>query len=307
MPEPIPPSGAQLELAHGDQRAVIVEVGGGLRAYTVGGVDVLDGYGRDELCTSGRGQMLIPWPNRIKDGRYRWGATELQLALSEAPRSNAIHGLVRWSNWTAERREQEKTVMTYLLHPSEGYPFALSLSIEYTLGDEGLTVRTTATNVGREPCPFGAGSHPYLTAGSATIDSCTLTAPGATWLQADERMIPTGSATVEGTEYDFRSPRQIGNTKLDTGYGELRADRDGLARVTLQDSADGRTVTLWMDSSYPYLMLFTGDSIPDESRRRKGLGVEPMTCAPNAFQSGDGLLRLEPGETFTGAWGIEAG
>ncbi len=307
MREPIPPSGAQLELTHGDQRAVVVEVGGGLRAYAVGGVDVLDGYGRDEMCTVGRGQMLIPWPNRLKDGRYEWCGAEFQLDLSEPPRGNAIHGLVRWSNWTPEQREHHRAVMAHVLHPSEGYPFALSLSIEYTLGDRGLTVRTVATNVGRDPCPFGAGSHPYLTAGTSTIDGCTLTAPGATWMQTDERMTPTGSETVEGTEYDFRSSRQISTTKLDTGYGELSRDDDGLARVTLQAPADGLTATLWMDSNYQYLMLFTGDSIPDESRRRKGLAVEPMTCAPNAFQSGDGLLRLEPGETFTGAWGIEAG
>jgi aldose 1-epimerase len=54
-------------------------------------------------------------------------------------------------------------------------------------------------------------------------------------------------------------------------------------------------------------MLFTGDSLPDASRRRGGLGVEPMTCAPNAFASGDGLRVLEPGESFSAAWGIAPG
>ena len=302
-----PPSGNQIELAHGDQRAVVVEVGGGLREYTVEGKDVLDGYARDEMCTVGRGQMLIPWPNRIRAGQYEWQGGQLQLDLSEPPRGNAIHGLVRWSNWTVESPRPDEAAASYLLHPSEGYPFALSLRIEYALGDRGLTVSTSATNVCGASCPFGAGSHPYLTVGTETIDTCTLTAPGATRLETDQRMIPIGSTPVQGTEYDFRAPRPIGSTQLDTGYGDVERDADGTARVTLEDPASRRALTLWMDRSYPYLMLFTGDSLPDESRRRRGLAVEPMTCAPNAFQSGDGLVTLEPGETFEGSWGIALG
>ena len=77
--------------------------------------------------------------------------------------------------------------------------------------------------------------------------------------------------------------------------------------MRLESPRSGRAVTLWLDRSYPYLMLFTGDSLPEQQRRRRGLGVEPMTCAPNAFQSGDGLVTLEPGETFTGRWGIQVG
>jgi aldose 1-epimerase len=38
------PTGAQFEIAFGDQRAVAVEVGGGLRSYSAGGRDLLDGY-----------------------------------------------------------------------------------------------------------------------------------------------------------------------------------------------------------------------------------------------------------------------
>ena len=66
------PSGRQVELAAGDQRAVIVEVGGGLRTYSAGGADLLDGYPADAMCSSARGQLLIPWPNRIEDGSYEF-------------------------------------------------------------------------------------------------------------------------------------------------------------------------------------------------------------------------------------------
>jgi aldose 1-epimerase len=196
--------------------------------------------------------------------------------------------------------------LEYVLHPSDGYPFALALKLQYTLDDDGLTVTTRATNAGSEPCPFGAGAHPYITAGTEKIDACTLVAPGARWMPTDERMIPTGTQSVEETEYDFRAPRPLGQTQLDTGYAELERDPRGRATVTLENPSGGRQVALWADENFPYLMLFTGDALPEEERRRKGLGVEPMTCAPNAFQSGEGLITLEPGESFSGSWGISA-
>jgi aldose 1-epimerase len=49
-------------------------------------------------------------------------------------------------------------------------------------------------------------------------------------------------------------------------------------------------------------MLFTGDPLPDVDRR--SLAAEPMTCPPNAFRTGEALIRLEPGRSFTSAWGI---
>jgi len=107
---------------------------------------------------------------------------------------------------------------------------------------------------------------------------------------------------VDGTEYDFREPRAIGATKLDNAFTDLERDEDGRARVELQDPVSGRRLTLWVDGSYTHLMLFTGDPRPDVNRR--SLAVEPMTCPPNAFRTGDDLIRLEPGESTTGAWGI---
>jgi aldose 1-epimerase len=64
----IAPSGKQITIATKSQQAVVVEVGGGLRSYSVGGRELLDGYGAVELSSSGRGQVLIPWPNSWKMG-----------------------------------------------------------------------------------------------------------------------------------------------------------------------------------------------------------------------------------------------
>jgi aldose 1-epimerase len=304
MNAPVNPSGSQFELRCGDQRAVVVEVGGALRSYVAAGHELLDGYRAQERCTAARGQSLIPWPNRLRDGRYSFEGEEHQLPLTEPAKHNAIHGLVRWANWSAASRAEDRVTMAYLLHPQSGWPFALSLEIEYRLADNGLTVQTRATNVGSGACPYGAGAHPYLTLGTDTIDPLHLQAPGQRYMTSDERGIPTGSEPVEGTDFDFLNAREVGGTQLDTGYGDLRRDEDGRARVRLTTPNGPRRVTLWLDEGYPYLMLFTGDSLPDTARRRRGLGIEPMTCAPNALQSREGLEILAPGESVATAWGI---
>jgi aldose 1-epimerase len=299
---PVAPSGEQFELSLGSQSAVVVEVGGGLRTYSVDGRDVLDGYGLDDLSPSGRGQVLIPWPNRIQDGRYEFDGRRHQLPLTEPEHGNAIHGLVRWAPWRAADREPARVVMEHIVYPQPGYPFTLALGVEYELDQAGLAVHTTATNLGSEPCPYGCGQHPYLRVGNGTVDTIELTAPGGRVLTHDERDLPAGAEPVDGTEFDFRAGRPIGATKLDNAFTQLERDEDGRARVRLRAPRDGPELTLWMDEGYGYLMLYTGDDRPDVNRR--SLAVEPMSCPPNAFRSGDALVRLEPGESVTCSWGI---
>ena len=302
MAAAVAPSGEQLELVHGDRRAVVVEVGGGLRTYSIGSREVLDGYEADEMCASGRGQVLMPWPNRIEDGSYEFAGSRHQLPLTEVAAGNAIHGLVRWATWTVAQRAADRVVMDHVIHPQPGYPFSLELRVEYALSDEGLTVRTTATNVGAGACPFGSGMHPYFTLGRPTVDSLALTVPAAQVIESDARGLPGAPHPVEGTELDFRSPRVLGETMLDTTFTDLERGDDGLARVVLRDGASGTELTVWADGAYTYFQLFTGDPLPDVNRR--SLAVEPMSCPANAFRSGEGVVRLEPGASWAGVWGI---
>jgi aldose 1-epimerase len=297
-----PPSGEQYEIVFEDQLAVVTEVGAGIRTYSVSGLDVLDGYAVDEPATSGRGQVLIPWPNRIRDGAYEFGGRRHQLELTEPARANAIHGLVRHAPWHATESEASRVVMEHVLDQQPGYPFTLGLRIEYALSPEGVSVTTTATNLGSEPCPYGCGAHPYLTAGTATVDATILSVPAASVLVSDERGVPTGRVPVDGTAFDFRRPAAVAETVLDHCFTDLARDEDGRARVRLSNPG-GNGVLLWMDESYPYVMVFTGDPLPDVDRR--SLAVEPMTCPPNAFQTGEDVIVLEPGRSFSSRWGID--
>jgi aldose 1-epimerase len=272
-----------------------------LRAYAAGQRELLDGYDVDAMSTSGRGQLLIPWPNRLQDGRYEFDGRRHQLALSEPEHGNAIHGLVRWTRWFVREREADRVLLEHVLHPQPGYPFSLALEVEYALAADGLSVRTTATNIGVDACPYGAGVHPYLTVGTPSVDAAILTSPGATVIRSDDRGLPVGTDRVERTPFDFRRARAIAATTLDHAFTDLERGDDGLARVELRHP-DGSGVVLWVDEGYRYLMLFTGDPLPDV--RRRSLAVEPMTCPPNAFRTGESLVRLEPGETHTARWGL---
>ena len=295
--------GGQIEIAGGEQRVVVVTLGGGLRSYEVAGRALLDGFPAGERPTSGRGQVLAPWPNRIESGSYEFDGKQMQLPLTEPEHGNAIHGLVRSAEWSVVDLAPDRVVMQYVLEPEPGYPFLLAFSMEYALSDAGLAVTTTARNIGAERCPYGCGQHPYLTLGTPTVDRLRLQVPAQEVVFSDERGLPARSAPVDGTEYDFRAGRTIGGLVLDNAYTELERGDDGRARVLLDDPDSGSGLTLWVDESYPWLMVFTGDPLPDVARR--SVAVEPMTCPPNAFRTGDSLIRLGPGESTASTWGIE--
>jgi aldose 1-epimerase len=301
----VPPSGRQVEIRHGRQRAVVVEVGGGLREYDVDGMAVLDGYALQDMADGGRGQVLLPWPNRLRDGQYAFGGQELQLPIDEVARHNALHGLTRWLTWSVADLQSAKARLEHIIYPRPGYPFTLQLSIEYALSDAGLTVRTMARNLGHDALPFGAGHHPYLSVGTPVVDAATLQVPAESRLELDaDRRLPTGRIlAVHASEYDFRRSRPIGSLLLDDCYTDLHRDSDGLAHVSLSEPRSGRSVLMWMDRHYSYAMVFSGDSLTAE-RRRRGLAVEPMTCPPDAFRTQTDLIVLEPDESIALEWGL---
>ena len=306
MPHPVAPSGEQFELRHGALRVVVVEAGGALRSFTDGDVEVIDGYGPNEMCSGGRGQTLAPWPNRVDGGRWSWSGESLQLALTEPENLNAIHGLVRWRAWQCTARSASAVTLHHQLVPEPGWPWPLDIENSYSLDASGLTVRTAMTNLSAVPVPVATGAHPYLRAGTSTVDGCSLHVPAEQWLPTDARGIPTGREPVEGAPHDFRQPARIGTRRLDHAYTDLTRTSLGHCEVSL-DTPEGRRTTLWLDDAYRFVQVYTGDTLPEAGRRRQGLAVEPMTAPPNALATGDSLVVLQPGETWAGGWGIRIG
>ena len=309
MTRVVAPSGEQYEITGGGYRAVVTESGGALRLLEHDGRPLVDGFSTEEMSPRCRGQLLMPWPNRIRDGEYAVGDRTLELPLTEPSRHNASHGLVRWVAWTPEEHTEHSVSLRYRLMAQSGYPWTLDLQVVYDLSPDGLTVTQTATNLAADAAPYAQGAHPYLSVGPGPCDGWELTLPAATRSLSDpERLLPIGREPVEGTEYDFRVARPLRRTPFNHGFTDLDRDSAGRATTVVRDPASGHAVALWVDESYPWLMVYTADDDPDATRR--SVAVEPMTAQADAFRSGEDLIILAPAghadDEFSASWGIEA-
>jgi aldose 1-epimerase len=300
------PSGDQFEIEGGGYRAVVTECGATLRVLEYAGRPLVHGFDEDQMASAGRGQLLMPWPNRIRDGRYSFAGRELQLGLTEPARQNASHGLVRWAAWSPEEHAASSVSLSYRLMAQSGYPWTLDLHVLYDLSADGLTVTQTATNVSDRPAPYASGAHPYLTAGTGPVDGWELTLPASRRLLPDERQLPVAEEDVAGTPYDFRVERPVRDTRLDHAFGDLARDPAGVATTLVRDPGTGWGVALWVDRHHPWVMVFSADDGWDTPRQ--ALAVEPMTAPPDAFRSGRDLVTLAPageaGDELSVSWGI---
>ena len=304
----VAPSGEQYEIAGAGYRAVVTECGASLRLLEQDGRPLVLGWEESEQSASGRGQLLAPWPNRIRDGRYSFEGRDLRLPLSEPARGNASHGLVRWAPWVVEEQTAQSVSLTHRLMSQPGYPWTLDLHVLYDLSADGLTVTVTATNLSRSPAPYALGAHPYLTTGSGPVDRWELTLPVETRLLVDDQLIPVDREDVRDTDLDFRVARPIRSTSLDTAFTGVTRDAAGRAEVVVHDPGTGEGTVLWMDERHSWLQVFTGDELPVHAR--ESLAVEPMTAPPDAFNSGEDLVVLAPagddGDEHSASWGIHA-
>jgi len=295
------PTGEQIAIAHGDQRAVVTEVGATLRTYVKGGVSVIEGFSGGESPAHARGQVLYPWPNRIGDGEWTFSGRVARPRVDDVLHATAIHGLVRWRPFRVDAVNQNRCVLSMLLHPSPDYPFLSELSVAYHLGSLGLTVTATVTNRDEVPVPFGVGFHPYLAVTTPTIEGAMLEVPATAFVATNDRQLPTGEILpLAGHQWDFQKRKSLSGHELDVTYTELVRDDTGLAVATLED-ANGGEIEISVDRNFPYLQVYTGDSL-EKGRRRTSVAIEPMTCPPDALRSGKDVIVLEPGQHWAGSW-----
>jgi aldose 1-epimerase len=293
-------TGEQLEITRGPASAVVDTAGAGLRAFEVGGVPYSETY--DDTPHMGAGSVLVPWPNRVAGATWSYEGEELKLEATEAVRGNAIHGLVRQATWSVVSRQDSAITLEVAVDEAPGWPFPFHTGISYTLSDKGVTVEHTVTNRSEQRMPFGVGTHPYPRPGNADVDDCVLTLSAKTVLPVDlDSMIPNSPPIdVAGTDYDFREGRLLRDIELDTAFGGCEPGPDGLVRHSILSRESGAEV--WAEPVFKWVQVFTPDEFPGKGAR--AVAIEPMTCPPDALNSGVDLLWLAPGETWAGRWGI---
>ncbi|MBO0811831.1 MAG: aldose 1-epimerase family protein [Microlunatus sp.] len=294
------PTGHQYEISSGHYKAIVTEVGATLRHLSVEGRDILAGFGPEDRIEGGRGQQLLPWPNRIRDGRYTFNGVVYDLPLSEPERNNAIHGLVRWSGWELVQHTADTVVQQLTVFPQKGWDTTLRATITHRLSADGLTVTVEAENTGDRTVPFGYAAHPYFTLGEQTVDQVRITVPADRYLDVDDRLLPIEVRAVDGRPEDLRDGAALGSRNLDTAFTELATDEHGVWRIQL--SLGDRRTTIWADAAHKWTQIYTGGE-----HRDIGLAIEPMTCGPDAFNTpatAGGLVVLQPGDAYVGHWGV---
>ncbi|PZU47797.1 MAG: aldose epimerase [Arsenicicoccus sp.] len=288
----------EVELTAGSARLAVDLRGGTLRQLAVGDWQVLDGYAPGTVAPGWRGAVLVPWPNRLRHGRWGWEGQELQLEVRSPEEPHAIHGLVGWQPWAVLAEADGSVTVGTTVEPHPGYPFRLAVAVDHRLTADRLTSTLRVQNLGEAPAPFGAGLHPYLSVGATAdggIGAAELTLPARTELLLDGGL-PTGERRpFEG------AIGEIGDRPLDAPLTDLDRDADGWSHVRLRGRAG--ELVLSADAAWPWLQVYSGDDLP-VGQRRRSLAVEPMTCPPNALADGVDLITLGPGETWAGTWSL---
>ena len=283
-------SGTELVLTSGDYTARIVSVGAGLAALQLDGHDLVVPHRSQDLPRAWQGKTLVPWPNRITEGTYTFGGERFEVPVNEPGTGAALHGLMGWVDWRIVHADQDSATLGAFVVPRYGYPWALESWVTYAVHeDTGLSVTITSTNVGETPAPYGVSQHPFLTLDGRRVDECELAVPASRVLEVDDRLAPVALRDVGDLDLDFREARLLGAQSVDHAFTAL--PEEGW-EVTLRDPDSGWGVAIASDA--PWVQVYSGEILD-----RTGVAVEPMSCAPDAFNTGEGLVVLDPGASHT--------
>lgn len=294
-------TGEQFRITAGEHEATLVAIGAGLRGYSFGGIEITPTYG-EGLPPKGCGTTLVPWPNRLRGGKYTFDGVAQQAALTDPATGNAIHGLGRWARWAPVAGSENALTLGLDIPPQNGYPYEVRTEVTYALDVRyGLTVTLRAMNQGSTRAPFGAGSHPYVTTRGARLDDAQLVVPATRRLITDEKQIPVEEVDVTGTVYDLRTPKPLAGRRFDDGFTGLDPS-EHKGRYEALVVTDAGSTRVWFDHAFGYVQVFTVENLVDG---KSAIAIEPMTCPADAFNSGTGLIVLEPGQEWSASWGIE--
>ena len=305
-----PLSGRQFVLENGRARAEVGSLAAVLRSLTVDGVHVTEPIGTDVVAPMGCGMVLAPWPNRVRDALWHLDGEPQQLDITEVPRRNAIHGLLRNTAYRLLAQDESSVTLGALIAPQHGWPLLLETSVRYQLEPDGLTTTHAVRNLSARRAPWAVGAHPYFRVGDVPVEQLTVTLTAEVRIALDERSNAGAEHPVDATGVggpgDLRAGRGLEGLTLDSPYGHL-ANAGGRADIAWLTAPDGSTTTLWADPAFGWIQAYTPHEFPRPAGPGLAVALEPMTAPPDALNSGTDLIWLEPGESWSGSWGVRYG
>lgn len=294
----------KLILSHphwGQSLEVVPERGACLTSLVLDDVEVLDGYRTPEEVDFnrwGKSGVLLPFPNRLKDGKYHWDGQSYAFPINDTGTGNALHGFgmdlpFALTHANFSNREATLELTTTYAGDRPYYPFPFTAGVIFHLEvPRSFSVTLYLRNDGDQALPAGLGWHPYFRL-SEKIGQHELQLPRLEMVGIDETMIPTGKRYPYT---DFARRKAIGATVLDNCFA---VSQEGV-EVGVHLHGDKGYLRYWQTTGpgrFNFMQLFTppyGTS----------LAIEPMTCNVDAFNNGEGLTRLEPGEELRAGAGL---
>lgn len=282
----------------GEYVQIIPSFGANLHELYLKGEVVIEGAESSdtfkERAAMFEGAKLAPFPGRVENGKYSFSGQNYLLDLNEAGAGNAIHGLIYNQSFdiveTSCTEQKGSATLENKYEGGEGYPFKFTIRIQFVLEDHGLTLKTTLKNRDNATIPIGDGWHAYLKLGTI-VDSLEIELPEVEKLELGPKLIPTGQR-----EHQPSRKFMIGEQELDDCFKLHNLT----GTVTTYLSKEDRTLEIWQETGhegYNYLVVYIP---PDRDR----IAIEPMTCAPNSFNNGEGLIKLKPQQSIDLTTGI---
>ncbi|MEP2023998.1 MAG: hypothetical protein ABJH98_01570 [Reichenbachiella sp.] len=260
---------------------------------------VIDGYRSEQEVvndhsTAFKGSKLSPFPNRILNGVYNFNGKSYQLPINEVGANNNLHALLHNQPFEIlEEKESENEAILILGHEyngtDQGYPFVYALKLTYQFGTEEVSIKTEIENTSNTSIPMGDGWHPYFRFDH--LDHVQMKMGKA------NRLSSNFGNQLNGT-HGFEQSRAIGSESLDDCFEVKGGERFSLQ---LRDEAQDLALEIWQENEsqkYKYLQIYTPPT-------RKSIAIEPVTCLPNAFNTGEGLIILKPNEKVSMSFGIK--
>ncbi|MEY4366838.1 MAG: hypothetical protein RLZ28_253 [Actinomycetota bacterium] len=302
-------TGQQYELHHtsavlGDLKATVAQVGASIRQFSVGTIDLVQGYAVDQPAPFCAGVVMSPWPNRIDGGRWNYRGKTLQFDINVVNQQNANHGLLLDYRYELVSRTPSSVTLGATIFPREAYPFLVETTVTYALGETGLTVTHSAINRSTADAPYAVGGHPYFKFSEVDAAELIVSNQAKTRTTVDERQIPNGEEATEGTIFDLRAGVRLPAVFIDQDFTDLEFDEAGHAHTFLL-TEQGRGLDVWQDETFKHVVIFTPAYFPTESGGKTyAAAIEPSTAAPNAFNTGKNLAWLKTDDLFKASWGV---
>lgn len=236
--------------------------------------------------------LMIPWSNRIRNGKFHFSGTSYQLSNLKAD-GTAMHGDVRERAWNVTHADETKIRLTFNStdYDHVNFPFRFRADVEYKLDNADFIMSVKLKSMDERDFPAGFGFHPYF----VRPDNVQVKIPCEAHYELEHALPTTGIAEALPDRLDFRELRALDQHEVDDVFTS-RIDKQP-AQIVYPDW--NLQLNYHADDRFRHFILFTPAGKPF-------FALEPITNANDGFNLYDkgisetGVFILKPNQEKQG-------